>query len=87
MNYLDQPITVRVSRGTLDNIEQASDRLEVSVSEYCRNAIAKALERDRLGSLKISPKASRGLVSLESQLPPDTDLLEYLLENQDPYGP
>jgi hypothetical protein len=87
MNYLNKAVKVWISPGTLGALEQASDRLEVSTSEYCRNAIAKALERDRLGSLKISPEASKALVSLEAQLPPDTDLLEYLLENQDPYGP
>jgi hypothetical protein len=77
-------IKVRLSQASLDTLVLAAERRGIRVSEYVRRSVDQALERDRLGHLPISPRASVALLTLETKVPEGTDLLEYLLDNQDP---
>jgi hypothetical protein len=78
------PMGLRFPEETKVCLRHAANRLGITVAEYIRRSVDKALERDRLGHLPISPRASAALLNLETKVPEGTDLLEYLLDNQDP---
>jgi hypothetical protein len=78
------PMGLRFPEATKVCLRHVAARQGITVAEYVRRSVDQALERDRLGHLPISPKASEALLTLETQVPEGTDLLEYLLDNQDP---